>query len=393
MTHDDLDPATLCVLETERAPGTPLVGPLVRSISYHLDDATYARRLSGEADRTLVYARETNPSLAALEERMASLEGAERTLAFSSGMSALHTLLLATLEAGDHVLVAQKVYGGSERLVRDLLPRLQARFEIVDMDDLEQVESALAKGPRMLLCESLSNPLTAVSDLGALKQAIERLAPECALVVDATLATPFGQRPLEHGADFVWHSATKYLGGHGDVLAGVLSGAREALEPVWKARTLAGCVLDPQAAWLLERSLKSLAVRVRAQAQSAARLAARLQDHPDVERVHYCGLAEDRYHELAQRYLRCTGGLFGFVVRGGDEGAQRVLRRLRLMVEAASLGDVVTLVSRPRDLSHCYASDAERHAAGIVPGFLRVAVGLEDAEDLEADLLQALQAI
>lgn len=189
----------------------------------------------------------------------------------------------------------------------------------------------------------------------------------------------------------VWHSATKFLGGHGDLIAGLLSGSTELVRRVWKWRTLAGGTLAPDTASLVERGLKTLAVRMRAHADNALRLARVLAEHPAVERVHYCGLPGDPYHALAERLLELPGGLFSFVVRGGDDAARRVQRRLRRFVEAASLGDVVSLVSRPADLSHMHLDPDERRAAGIAPGLLRLSVGIEDGDDLEADLLQALE--
>lgn len=392
--RDRVRPATLCVQGATDEPtgaGTPLVTPVVRSSAFHLDDASYALRRAGRADETAIYSRETNPTVVALEERLAALEGAQRSLAFSSGMAALHALLMATLERGQRVLVARKLYGGSEVLARELLPRLGVELDVVDVDDLDGVRAALTPRTRVLLCESISNPLTAVADLPALAELARERCEACLLVVDATLASPVGQRPLALGADLVWHSATKYLGGHGDLLAGVLSGSAELVRRVWKWRTLAGGVLAPDTASLVERGLKTLAVRMQAHAANALRLARVLAEHPAVEGVHYCGLPGDPYHALAGRLLELPGGLFSFAVRGGDEAARGVQRRLRLFVEAASLGDVVSLVSRPADLSHMHLDADQRRAAGIAPGLLRLSVGIEDGDDLEADLLQALE--
>ena len=391
MTRPAWRSATLCV-HGPHVPGggTPLVAPIVRSSIFRLDDAIYAERAAGHPERTHVYTRETNPTLERVEGRLAALEGAERALVFASGMAALHAILMAALEKEDRVLVFRQIYGGTLELVRELAPRLSVEFDVVDGGDRAALRRAADERTKLVLCESISNPLTSVADLPAIAAVLAERAPRAQLVVDATLASPVSQRPLELGAHVVFHSATKALGGHSDLIGGVVAGNGEFLQRCWRWRTKAGGCMDPEPAYLLDRGLKTLGLRVRAQSENALAVARFLAGHPKVERVHYCGLEEDPGHGLAKKLLRFTGGLLSFVVRGGDEASLAFIRRLTLFSEAASLGSVESLANRPRDLSHVALSAEERRAAGIVPGLVRLSVGIEDPEDLVADLGAAL---
>ncbi len=389
-----LRPATLCVHAGPGRAGAPLVPPIVRSSTFRLDDEVYAERAAGRAAHTLCYARETNPTVEAVEARVAALEGAERSLAFASGQAALHALLMATLERGQRVLLFRQIYGGTFDLCRLLLPRLGVELELIDANDFAALERRCDERLRLVLCESLSNPLNCVADLPRVAARLRARAPHALLAVDATLASPLGQRPLALGADLVYHSATKYLGGHSDLIGGVLSGSAERLQAAWLWRTKAGGCMDPEPAYLLDRGIRTLALRLAAQSASALALARFLERHPRVARVHHCGLAVHPHHALARELLRHTGGLFSFVVRAGsgdaDAEALRVIRRLELFAEAASLGGVESLASRPRDLSQVHLSAEERLRAGLEPGLIRLSVGIEDALDLEQDLARAL---
>ncbi len=391
----ELRPATLCVHAGTSGPGAPLVPPIVRSSTFRLDDAVYAARAAGQAERTACYTRETNPTLEAVEARVARLEGAERSLVFASGQAALHALLLSTLERGDRVVLFRQIYGGTVDLCRLLLPRLGVELEQVDANDLDALDGLCDARLRLVLCESLSNPLNRVADLPRLAALLAARAPRALLAVDATLASPLGQRPLALGAALVYHSATKYLGGHSDLIGGVLSGARERVQAAWLWRTKAGGCMDPDPAYLLDRGIRTLALRLAAQSATALALARFLEGHERVARVHHCGLATHPDHALARTLLAHTGGLFSFVLRAppgrdADDEALRVIRRLRLFAEAASLGGVESLASRPRDLSQVGLSPAERLRAGLEPGLVRLAVGIEDGADLQEDLARAL---
>jgi len=385
-----LRPATLCVHADPGGPGTPLTPPIVRSSIFRLDDRTYAARAAGRAERSLCYTRETNPTIEAVEQRIARLEGAERTLVFASGQAALHALLMATLERGQRVVLFRQIYGGTVDLVKLLCPRLGVEFERIDSNDFGALERLCDSSLRLVLCESLSNPLNHVADLPRLAALLRARAPAARLAVDATLASPLGQRPLALGAQLVYHSATKYLGGHSDLIGGALSGTDELLRAVWLWRTKAGGCMDPEPAYLLDRGIRTLALRLAAQSASALSLARFLERHPRVSRVHHCGLESHPQHALARELLVHTGGLFSFVVPGGDEAALRVIRRLELFAEAASLGGVESLASRPRDLSQVGLSEEERRLAGLEPGLIRLSVGIEDPADLQEDLGRAL---
>ena len=394
-----LHPATICVhgapvAESGRSKrgGKPVVEPMIRSTVFHLDDEAYEARRDGRADVGRVYARETNPTIESVERRLAALEGTERALVFASGMAAFHAVLMATLSSGDNVVAVRQLYGGTFALMRELLPRLGVELRIVAFDSEEEWRGAIDDRTRIFNCESISNPLAAVADLPAIARILRECSQNGLLVVDATLASPVGQRPIELGADIVFHSATKYLGGHSDLTGGVVAANTDRLRDVWNWRTSAGGCMDPEGAFLLARGLRTLALRVRAQTQTAVAVARFLDAHSKVAAVHYCGLEGDPSYAAAQRLLEETGGVLGFVVAGGDDAALRVIRRLRLIAEAASLGGVESLVSRPIDLSHAYLDEEERARAGIVPGLVRLAVGVEDARDLIADLGRALDS-
>jgi len=386
-----LRPATLCVRSARaHASGDPLVPPIVRSSIFVCDDATYAERAAGRGDRARCYTRENNPTLEAVEERLARLEGAERALAFASGQAALHALLMAALERGQRVVVFRQIYGGTIDLLKRLCPKLDVELALVEVNDLEALARHCDGRLRLVVCESLSNPLTAVADLPRVAELLRARAPNALLAVDATLASPVAQTPLALGADVLWHSATKYLGGHSDLIGGVVAGRVPFLHEVWSWRTKAGGCMDPDPAYLMDRGLRTLALRVAAHSANALSVARFLEGHARVERVHYCGLASHPQHALARALLRYTGGLLSFVVRGGDGAALALIRRLELFSEAASLGGVESLASRPRDLSQVALSEGERAAAGLAPGLVRLSVGIEDAADLVADLAQAL---
>ncbi len=391
-SEDHYAPDTLCVRAGHHptAGEKALVAPTVRSTTFLLDDEAYALRAAGRAAEARIYARETNPTVEVVEGRLAALEGAERVLVFASGMAAMHGLLLAALERGDHVVTGREVYGGTRGLLDELMPRLGVVETVVDLGDSTAVEAALRDETKLVLCESISNPTIAVADLPSLAERAH--ARGALLAVDATFATPIAQRPLALGADVVHHSATKYLGGHSDVVGGALAFRADGAlaSACWDWRTRAGGCLDPDGAALLDRGLKTLALRMRAHTANAARIASFLDEHPKVERVFYPTLASHPSRPVAERVLALTSGMLSFVVPGGDEAALRLVRRLELVVEAASLGGVESTVSLPFNMSHSHFTAEERLAMGIPPGLVRLSVGIEDADDLIADLGRAL---
>lgn len=383
-----LGDSTRCVHAGHRpdAAAPWLTTPVVRSSTFLQHPGAHALTDAGRWDEAWVYSRYGNPTVAAVEEHLAQLEGAEGCLLFGSGVAALHAALVAAAPPDGTVAMASQIYGGTRSILEaELAPRGLGVVEF----DLARPETLDGLGDvSAVIVESLSNPNLLVADLLA-------IAARCrdrgaTLVVDATFATPLLQRPLELGADLVVHSATKALGGHSDLTAGVVAGRGERLERVRAVRKHLGAVLDPAPAALLERGLKTLALRVRAQVAGASALAQALEGHPQVEAVHYPGLESHPQHALAGELLSGPGSVLSFVHAGGDPALRPLVGRLGLALDAPSLGGVETLVSLPAFMSHVGLDAAARARAGIVPGLVRVAVGIEDAPDLIADFEQAL---
>jgi cystathionine beta-lyase/cystathionine gamma-synthase len=388
----ELSPATLCVHAGHRAhPGNAaVVAPIVQSTTFLLDDRSYANMLAGRVDEALIYTRLGNPTLDAVERKIAALEGAEEAYVLASGMAAIHAAVMSLVQSGSRILAHRELYGSTWDLFRNFLPRLGITTSFVDLGDERALAAALREKPAVVYCESISNPTMNVSDIPKIARAAH--AAGARVVVDATFATPILQRPLALGADLVAHSATKYLGGHSDLIGGAVCGSKELMRPVFRWLQLAGGCMDPHAAYLLDRGIKTLPLRMRAHAAVAQRVAERLEQHPRVKRVLYPGLASHPSHELARSLLALPGGMMGLVIDGGDEAALRSVRKLKVAIEASSLGGVETLVSLPFNTSHVKLSAGEREAAGIAPGFVRVSIGIEDADDLIADFEQSLEA-
>lgn len=327
-----------------------------------------------------------NPNQLALQARIAALEGAPACLVVGSGMAAMTAAMLACLQAGDHLVAARALYGGTRTLLDREFARLGIRTTYVDFHDSEWA-SAFTDRTRAVLVETPTNPLLRIVDL-------RPIADECSrrgapLIVDATFATPANFRPLEHGADVVVHSATKYLSGHSDVTAGAVAGRADLLDLALQRARILGAALDPHAAWLVERGIKTLAVRMERHNRNGMAVAEWCEQQPGIVRTHYPGLASHPDHALAARLFGGYGGMLGVELAGGD-AATRFVRALRLAKLAPSLGGVETLVSEPRHTSHAGLSPAEREAVGIPDGFVRFSLGIEDAGDLIADIEQAL---
>jgi cystathionine beta-lyase/cystathionine gamma-synthase len=383
--------ATRCIHAGYRAtPASPaVVAPLVQSTTFLLDDASYAHMLEGRVEQALIYTRLGNPTLDVVQQRIASLEGTEHALVFASGMAAIHAALMSCLPRGGAIVAHRELYGSTWDLMVNQLAPYGIRTTLIDLDDAKARAAALAQHkPQVVYCESVSNPTLHVADLPAI--ASEAHASGAKLLVDATFASPALQRPAELGADLVIHSATKYLGGHSDLTAGVVAGTRAELKPIYRWLQLAGGCLDPHSAALLERGLKTLPLRMRAHCANACGLALHLAGHPQVAQVLHPSLAAHRSHATAKKVLPGFGGMLSFVVRGGDAAALRCVRALELALEASSLGGVETLVSLPFNTSHARLTPEQRTAAQIPPGFVRVSVGIEDLADLVADFDQAL---
>ena len=340
----------------------------------------------------MLYTRHgNNPNQLEIGKRLAALEGAEGAIFLSSGMGATALAHLAVLQSGDHLLASHWIYGGTRTFFTRELSRLGIDVTYVDPSSAREWRSRMRKTTRAIFVETPTNPLARVLDL-------EPLAKLCqgqgmVLIVDSTFATPVNFRPLEHGADIVIHSATKYLNGHSDVIAGAVVSNSDVVEEVRSLLKIWGQALDPHAAWLVDRGMKTLAVRMDRHNSNAMALASWAAEHPRVSAVHYPGLESHPDHELAGRILDGYGGIVGLEVEGGAPAAERVLRRLRVASHAPSLGGVETLVSEPRLTSHAASTAKERRAQGIPDGFIRVSVGIEDARDLIADFKRALSGI
>jgi cystathionine beta-lyase/cystathionine gamma-synthase len=389
--RSELQDATLCIHAGHRASPEQraVVAPVVHSTTFLLDDGSYAAMTSGRTAEALIYTRIKNPTLDVVQERIAALEGAEQTLVFASGMAALHAGLMACLKSGSRVVAHREIYGSAWDLIANLLEPLGVRSEFVDLNDAAARAAALSRGADVVYLESITNPTLDVPDLPRI--AADARAAGARVVVDATFATPLVQRPLALGADLSIHSATKYLGGHSDLIGGCASGGAGIMSRVHRWMQLAGGCMDPHAAFLLDRGIKTLHLRMERHQSNALELARRLERHPAVEAVLYPGLPSHRAHARAQATLQGFGGMLSVVVRGGDEAALRVLRRLRLALEASSLGGVETLVSLPWNTSHARMSERARSDSGIPPGLMRVSVGIEDVRDLAADFEAALR--
>jgi len=386
-----LAPETLCVHAGRRASAgdAAVVAPIVQSTTFLLDDRSYAEMLAGRVDQALIYTRLGNPTLDAVEKKIAALEGAEEAYVFASGMAAIHAAMMSLVRSGSRIVAHRELYGSTWDLFQNFFSRLGIATSFVDLGDERALIAAMREKPAVVYCESISNPTMNVSDVARIAEVAH--AAGARVVVDATFATPILQKPLALGADLVVHSATKYLGGHSDLIGGAVCGSRELMKPVYRWLQLAGGCMDPHAAFLLDRGIKTLSLRMRAHAAGAQRVAERLAEHPRVRRVLYPGLASHPSHALARKSLALPGGMLSFVVEGGDEAALRVVRALELALEASSLGGVESLVSLPFNTSHVKLSAAERVAVGIPPGLVRVSIGIEDPDDLIADFDRALE--
>jgi len=349
--------------------------------------STYAQDAVGK-HRGYEYSRTANPTRAALEQCIAALEGGAHGLAFASGMAA-EAAVMQLLKPGDHTLAVDDLYGGSYRLFRRVLEPMGLTFSFVDGSDLAAVEKALTDRTRVVWVESPTNPLLKLVDIAAVSKLAH--ARQALLVVDNTFMSPYFQRPLSLGADIVVHSATKYLGGHSDVIGGTLVVNREDLfERLAFLQNAVGGVPGPMDAWLVLRGLKTLAIRMREHDRNARLVAAFLSEHPKVARVFYPGLPKNPQRELAQRQMSGFGGMISFEVKGGLEPARRVVERTQLFTLAESLGGVESLIELPAAMTHASIPAETRRAHGVADGLVRISVGIEDVADLISDLDRAL---
>jgi cystathionine beta-lyase/cystathionine gamma-synthase len=370
----------------------PLSVPIYQSSVFAFDDAAACARALDDPGAGFAYSRYANPTTQALEAVAADLEGGAAALATSSGMGAINAVLLASLRPGDHVIAQRCLYGGTFAVFATLAARYNIDVSYISGREASEVTAALRPASRLLFLETIANPTIAVSDLPAVIAAGHEADLTC--VVDNTFATPALCRPIEHGADIVVHSATKYLGGHDDVTLGlVVSASEQAHRPLWKYTVELGVAADPFAAWLTLRGLKTLSLRMERHCANAEHLARRLAAHRGVKHVYWPGLPDHPDHAIARRLLTGFGGMLAFDLAGGRDAGLAFVEGLRLAALAPSLGGAETLVLHPASTSHRQMDPASLSAAGIGEGSIRVSAGLEHHDDLWADFEQALDGL
>ncbi len=363
--------------------------PVVHSVAFGYQDLDEWLDVAQGRKAGHIYSRNTNPTVRAFEEKVRLLEDAEAATSFSTGMAAISNTLFTLLAPGDRVVSVKDTYGGTNKLFLEFLPRMHVEAALCDTTDHEAIEAVIGQGCQVLYLESPTNPTLKVVDLKRLIAAAHRVG--AVAVVDNTFATPINQSPLALGADLVLHSATKFLGGHADALGGVVCGAQKLVERIYHYREITGAALDPMAAYLLLRGMKTLHLRIRQQNESALRIARFLQAHPLVTQVFYPGLETHEHHAVARAQMRGFGGVLSFMLKGGFDAVRAFLPNLQYAHLAANLGAVETVAGPPATTSHVESSPAEREAMGIPEGLVRYSVGIEDTEDLIADLTQALE--
>jgi cystathionine beta-lyase/cystathionine gamma-synthase len=372
-------------LKKKNAPVSP---PIYQTSTFEVTDNEEQQRVTS-TDR--YYTRWGNPTITAAEEMLAALEGTEAARVFASGMGAITSTVLALLKTGDHIVAQRDIYGGVTKFFSEWLPKVAIETTFVDTTNYEQYERAIRPNTRMIYVESPSNPALRVLDFAK----IAALAKKHNLIsmIDSTFGTPVNQHPAEYGFDLVMHSGTKYLSGHADLTCGVVCGRQELMQELWETRTTLGNCMDPHAAWLLIRGLKTLAVRVQRQNENAQRVAEFLERHAKVRHVHYPFLKSHPQHAIARQQMTGGGGMVTFEVEGTGEDARRVSEAMRLFTLATSLGSVESLVSIPVLTSHAMISAEQREEMGVTEQMIRLSVGIENVEELVADLDHALETV
>ena len=366
----------------------PVTTPIYQTSTFEVEDNEEQIRVTS-TDR--YYTRWGNPTNTVAEQTVAALEGTEGARTFASGMGAITTTILALLKTGDHIVAQRDIYGGVTKFLSQWLPKMGIETTFVDTGDYEQHVRAIRPNTKMLYLESPTNPSLRVVDM----KKMAALAKQRGLIsmIDSTFGTPINQRPAEYGIDLIMHSGTKYLSGHADLTCGVVCGQQKLMDQLWETRTTLGNCMDPHAAWLLIRGMKTLAVRVARQNENALRVAELLERHAKVRRVHYPFLKSHPQYAIARELMSGGGGMVTFEVEGSGDDARRVSEAMRLFKLATSLGGVESLVSIPVLTSHAMISAEQRAKMGVTEQMVRLSVGIENADDLIADLEQALEAV
>ncbi len=374
---------------TYQDPVSGAVGtPVFHSTTFLFQEKTYDAFFEGVTRDVPIYTRYGNPTQWSVQEKVAALENAESAVVFSSGMAAIATTIFALMNRGGHIISSYDVYGGTYNLLREDLHQAGREITFVESTKLEEIEAAIQPNTQMFLFEGLSNPLLKGLPLKSICDLAKK--HDILVVIDNTFLSPLALKPLDVGADIVIHSATKYLNGHSDMTAGVAAGSRKFMDRIWAQMLRFGGQLDPNSCFLLERGMKTLAVRMKAHCENANAIAEELNKNPYVEKVYHPSLADYDFQELKELCDGRYGGVISFEVKGGDEAALRFLENLKIPQVATSLGGVESLVSMPFNTSHSSLTDQQRELVGIRSGLVRLSVGIEDASDLLADIEQAL---
>jgi cystathionine beta-lyase/cystathionine gamma-synthase len=368
----------------EYGPGTT---PIYQTSTFRSTDAVYRAFKEGRYRDELIYTRYNNPSIRAVEMKIAALEGSDDALVFASGMGAISCALEAFLKTGDRLVAADDLYGLSRSLISGRFPSLGVEIEFVPTTDNNAWKKSLSRPAKVVYCEGISNPLLRIADLEVIANFAHRAG--AVAIIDNTFATPVNSRPLDFGFDLVLHSGTKYLAGHTDLICGSAAGSTELIQKLWERRLIGGACIDPHAAFLLERGLKTLPLRMERQNRNAGEIARFLQTSNKVTWVSYPDLPSHPQFELAKRQLSGSGGMVAFSL-STDEQALKFMRKLKIIREASSLGGVESVISMPMNTSHARLSELELRSAGITPGTLRLSVGIEDVADLIDDITQGL---
>ncbi|NQY05584.1 MAG: aminotransferase class I/II-fold pyridoxal phosphate-dependent enzyme [Flavobacteriaceae bacterium] len=374
-------------------PKTGALGtPIYQCSTFYLNKNTYGAIEEGRGRDELIYTRYGNPSQWSVQEKIAALENAESSIVFSSGMSAISSTLLAILDKGSHVVSSRDIYGGTYNFLYEDLDKYGMSVSFVSPTDIHEIENSIQENTKVLYFESLTNPLlklVPIQELVALGKKYN-----LRVIIDNTFLTPYNLKALDLGVDLVINSATKYLNGHSDLIAGTVAGSRKLIDRIWPQMLKNGGSLDPHACFLLERSLKTFALRLRTHNHNAMKLATYLENHPRIKRVYYPGLASHDQYELANEQLKGrNSGMVSFEIDGGDEKAHELLDHLQLPKEATSLGGVESLISLPYNTSQASLTKKQQKAIGINDGLIRLSVGVEDIEDLIQDFDHAIATL
>lgn len=370
---------------------TSISPPIFQTTTFSAENAEHFYEMATQPRHAEFYTRYGNPNHQQVEATVAALENGEAALVTSSGIGAIYAAVMSQLQSGDHIIAQRNHYAATTVLFRDILPRFQIECTFVDNTNNDDFVAAVRPNTKLLYLETPTNPLMQLTDL----RAMAALARQHNLrtMVDNTFATPLNQRPLESGCDVVLHSATKYIGGHHDVTAGVVVGSKEMIEQIWRFALVSGSVSSPFDSWLLLRGLRTLGLRIERHNQNALALARFLEAHPRIEHVHYPGLESHPQYELAKAQMHGFTGMLGVDVKGGYAGAEKMIASLQLGIRAASLGGFETLVVHPAAMWSLQLTPEQQRATGIKESLVRISVGLEDTQDIIADFDQALNGL